>query len=70
MRPRARALMAIQALIENERRDIELNARNSGLTVFQARDKLKADLLLAGSGVVPNTLLIDQKAMKFRLDLD
>jgi hypothetical protein len=64
IRPKARALMAIQVLIENERRDIELNARNSGLTVFQARDKLKPYLLLAGSGVVPETLSIDQTAME------
>jgi hypothetical protein len=49
-------LMAIQALLENVRIDIEANARNAGLNIFQARDKLKSDLLLAGTGVVPDTL--------------
>ena len=56
---RNNALMAIQALLENVRIDIEANARNAGLNIFQARDKLKSDLLLAGTGVVPDTLLID-----------
>jgi hypothetical protein len=49
---------------------MECCARNSGLTVFQARDKFKADLLLAGSGVMPDTLLVDQTSMKFQLDLE
>ncbi len=61
---RNNALMAIQALLENVRIDIEANARNAGLNIFQARDKLKSDLLLAGTGVVPDTLLIDQTAMR------
>jgi hypothetical protein len=56
---RINALNAIQALIYNERRDIEANVRNAGLNEIQARDKLKSDLLLAGTGVVPDTLLID-----------
>jgi hypothetical protein len=56
---RINALNAIQALIDNERRDIEANARNAGLNEIQARDKLKSDLLLAGTGVIPDTLLID-----------
>jgi hypothetical protein len=31
---------------------------------IQARDKLKADLILAGTGIMPDTLLIDQTAIK------
>jgi hypothetical protein len=37
---RNNALMAIQALIENERIEIEANARNAGLNIVQATDKL------------------------------
>jgi hypothetical protein len=53
---RVNALLAINNLMNNERRN--------GLTLLQARDKLKSDLLLAGTGVVPDTLLIDQTAMQ------
>jgi hypothetical protein len=53
---RANALLAINNLMNNERRN--------GLTLLQARDKLKSDLLLAGTGVVPDTLLLDQTAMQ------
>jgi hypothetical protein len=31
---------------------------------IRARDKLKADLILAGTGIMPDTLLIDQTAIK------
>jgi hypothetical protein len=31
---------------------------------IRARDKMKADLILAGTGIMPDTLLIDQIAIK------
>jgi hypothetical protein len=41
---RVNVLLAIQNLIDNERRNLQLNDRNSGLTLLQARGKLKTDL--------------------------
>jgi hypothetical protein len=53
---RVNALLAINKLMNIEQRN--------RLNLLQPRDKLKSDLLLAGTGVVPDTLLIDQTAMK------
>jgi hypothetical protein len=53
---RVNALLAIDNLMHIERRN--------RLNLLQPRDKLKSDLLLAGTGVVPDTLLIDLTAMK------